>query len=73
LKEVLWDAATVLAYQATPHRIYSVNVFAEPLFPNHMGRGSYANIAAAVTVAASSFSMQVTDTISLLQDIDIHI
>ncbi|EXJ70643.1 uncharacterized protein A1O5_06714 [Cladophialophora psammophila CBS 110553] len=41
-------------------------------FPYRMGPGSYANLASAATVAASSFSMKVTDPSSLLNGINRH-
>lgn len=37
---------------------------------NRMGKGSIANLASAVTVAASSFDMQVTDPRPLLELVD---
>ncbi|CAM1505960.1 Fc.00g115970.m01.CDS01 [Cosmosporella sp. VM-42] len=42
-------------------------------FPNRMGKGSFANLASAITVAASSFSMTVTDPSPLLKEIDLEI
>lgn len=39
-------------------------------YRNRMGKGSIANLASAITVAASSFSMTITDPRSLLGEID---
>lgn len=39
-------------------------------YRNRMGKGSIANLASAVTVAASSFDMEITDPMPLIQQID---
>ena len=39
-------------------------------YRNRMGKGSIANLASAVTVAASSFTMEITDPRPLLELID---
>ncbi|TMW55737.1 hypothetical protein Poli38472_010619 [Pythium oligandrum] len=41
-------------------------------YRNRMGKGSIANLASAITVAASSFSMEVTDPTPFLQYIDVE-
>jgi homoaconitate hydratase len=41
-------------------------------YRNRMGRGSIGNLASAITVAASSFSMEITDPTPFLQYIDVE-
>lgn len=42
-------------------------------FPNRIGKGSFANLASATTVAASSFSMTIADPSPLLKRIDVAV
>ncbi|MCJ1229307.1 hypothetical protein MMC12_005972 [Toensbergia leucococca] len=42
-------------------------------FQNRMGKGSFANIASAATVAASSFNMEITDPRTFLAEVDMKL